>query len=75
MAYCKQCGKLLKSDEAAIYRRLIYRDAEEYLCILCLAKELGVEPRVIEDKNPIFQGNRMYSFLTGKPPVPIPKAG
>ena len=34
MAYCKQCGKLLKSDEAAIYRRLVYRDAEEYLCIL-----------------------------------------
>ena len=55
MAYCKQCGKLLKSDEAAIYRRLIYRDAEEYLCILCLAKELGVEPRVIKDKIRYFK--------------------
>ena len=44
-----------KSDEAAIYRRLVYRDAEEYLCILCLAKELGVEPRVIEDKIRYFK--------------------
>lgn len=55
MAYCKQCSKLLKSDEAAIYRRLIYRDAEEFLCIDCLAKELGVTPEVIEEKIRYFK--------------------
>lgn len=55
MAYCKQCGKLLKSDEAAIYRRLIYRDAQEFLCIACLAKELGVTTEIIEEKIRYFK--------------------
>jgi len=50
MALCKECGKPLKSDEVAIYRRLIYRDAEEYLCIECLSKSLKVDRRVIEEK-------------------------
>ena len=55
MADCKQCGKWLKSDEMAIYRRLVYRDAEEYLCIECLAKYLGVSTAVIEQKIEYFK--------------------
>lgn len=55
MANCKECGRLLKSDEAAIYRRLIYRDAEEYLCIDCLAKALKVDRTVIEKKIEYFK--------------------
>ena len=55
MANCKDCGKLLHSDEAAIYRRLIYRDAEEYLCKECLAKYLGVSVEVIEQKIKYFK--------------------
>ena len=50
MAVCKECEKPLHSDEVAIYRRLIYRDAEEYLCKECLARSLGVPVEVIEDK-------------------------
>lgn len=55
MANCKECGRLIKSDEAAIYRRLIYRDAEEYLCIDCLAKALKVDRAVIEEKIKYFK--------------------
>ncbi len=41
MAYtktCKKCGGPLGSDDIAIYRKLVWRGAEEYLCIGCLAE-------------------------------------
>lgn len=55
MANCKECEKKLTSDEAAIYRRLVHRDAEEYLCRECLAKYLGVTPEVIDLKIAYFK--------------------
>ena len=55
MANCKQCEKKLKSDEVAIYRRLVYRDAQEYLCMECLAKYLGVSVEVIEARIAYFK--------------------
>ncbi len=45
-----QCNKRLLSDEIAIYRRLIYRDAEEYLCKACLAQKMRVTEEEIERK-------------------------
>ncbi len=55
MADCKQCAKKLHSDEAAIYRRLVYRDAEEYLCKECLAGFLGVSVAAIEERIVYFK--------------------
>jgi hypothetical protein len=55
MANCKQCDKYLKSDEIAIYRRLIHREAEEYLCRECLAKLLGVPTEVIDQRIAYFK--------------------
>jgi hypothetical protein len=55
MANCKQCGQLLRSDEISIYRRLVYRDAEEFLCIECLAQYLGVNTAVIEQRIAYFK--------------------
>ena len=55
MADCIQCGKPLISDEIAIYRRLIYRDAEEYMCKACLAKYLGVPETVIDARIVYFK--------------------
>lgn len=55
MADCKKCKKMLKSDEMAIYRRLVYRDAEECLCKECLAQYLGVNITVIEQKIEYFK--------------------
>ncbi len=45
-----ECDKRLLSDEIAIYRRLIYRDAEEYLCKACLAKKMRVSEEAIDEK-------------------------
>ncbi len=50
MANCMECEKRLSMDEIAIYRRLIYRDAEEYLCKGCLAKKMRVTEAQIEEK-------------------------
>ncbi|MBO5022752.1 MAG: hypothetical protein J6D11_00330 [Clostridia bacterium] len=50
MAYCKECNKWLLLDEIAIYRRLIYRDAEEYLCKNCLSEEMKVDVSEIDKK-------------------------
>lgn len=55
MADCIQCGKELIRDEIAIYRRLIYRDAEEYMCKACLAKYLGVPVEVIDARIAYFK--------------------
>ena len=38
---CMRCGKDLESDEIALYRKLIWREASEYLCIDCLAGDLS----------------------------------
>lgn len=55
MAKCLQCEKELTSDEIAIYRRLIFRDAEEYMCKECLAAYLGVPAEVIDARIAYFK--------------------
>ena len=55
MADCRECGKLLKSDEVAIYRRMINREAEDNLCRECLAKFLGVPPAFIDERIAYFK--------------------
>ena len=34
---CKQCGAPLGGDDIAIYRKLVHRGAQAFLCIDCLA--------------------------------------
>ena len=34
---CKQCGGPLGGDDIAIFRKLVNRGAEDFLCIDCLA--------------------------------------
>lgn len=41
---------MLSFDEIAIYRRLIYREAEEFFCKNCLAAELKVDVAEIDKK-------------------------
>ncbi len=44
------CGKELLSDEIAIYKKLVNRGAEKYLCIDCLAEYFKCSRKAIEDK-------------------------
>lgn len=50
MSVCKNCQKSLLNDEVAIYKRLVNRGAQEFLCINCLAKRMEVEVSDIEEK-------------------------
>ena len=45
---CKKCGKPLESDAIPIYKKLINRGAEEFLCIDCLAEYIGTSRAHIE---------------------------
>ena len=54
---------MLLCDEIAIYRRLIYRDAQEYLCKKCLACELKVEETEIDKKIEHFKSIGCTLFL------------
>lgn len=44
------CEKELLSDEIAIYKKLVNRGAEKYLCIDCLAEYFKCSRKAIEDK-------------------------
>ena len=46
---CRQCGAPLGGDDIAIYKKLVYRGAEDFLCIPCLAAHFKV-PREEIDK-------------------------
>lgn len=50
LGVCIECKKPIETDEAAIYRKMVQRNAKEYMCIDCLAKYLGVSRQAIEDR-------------------------
>lgn len=45
---CKECGAGLLADDIAIHRKLVFRNADEFFCIDCLAKRLGCTRADIE---------------------------
>lgn len=47
---CKQCGAPLFADDIAIYRKLVFRNAEEFFCIDCLAAYFKCERSAIEER-------------------------
>ena len=46
---CMKCGGPLESDAIPIYKKLVNRGAEEFLCIDCLAEYIGTSRKQIED--------------------------
>lgn len=47
---CKKCGGALGQDDRAIYKKLVNRGAEEFLCISCLAEYFQVPREEIEKR-------------------------
>ena len=58
-----QCEKRLTSDVIAIYRRLISREAEEYLSKACLAEKMKTTEAEIERKIEHFKSIGCTLFL------------
>ena len=50
MAQCFECGRRLTGDEIAVYRKLVDRMAERFLCKTCLAKYFEVSEDKIDNK-------------------------
>ena len=46
---CKRCGRTLEGDEIALYRKLIWREADEYLCLDCLSEDLSSTPERLRE--------------------------
>ena len=49
MMHCKTCGRTLTKDEIALHKKLYNRDAEEFLCIDCLAEHFGCTRKDVEE--------------------------
>ncbi len=47
---CSKCGAPLGPDDIAIYKKLVFRGAEEFLCIDCLAAYFQVPREEIEKR-------------------------
>ena len=45
---CMRCGVFLTGDEIALYRKLVSRSAEAFLCLDCQAAEYGIEREKLE---------------------------
>ena len=55
MAACIRCGKVLTGDELGLYRKLICRTGDRYLCADCLAEDLGCDRKILEEKIRTFK--------------------
>ena len=47
---CDCCGLRLKKDEVALNKKLFGLDIEEFLCLSCMAEDLGVTVSELELK-------------------------
>lgn len=50
MAQCFECGRKLTGDEIAVYRKLVDRMAEKFMCKSCLASYFEVTEDKIDRK-------------------------
>jgi len=46
--HCMKCAAPLFDDDIAIYRKLVYRAADTFLCRDCLAEEFGTTREKID---------------------------
>lgn len=47
---CDKCGQELTKDEIALMKKLISRNAVEFLCLGCLAQYIGTTIEELKDK-------------------------
>lgn len=50
MSECTDCHRKLTSDEIGIFRKLISRNAERFLCKTCLSDYMQIDETLIDAK-------------------------
>lgn len=48
--YCEACGVILSHDEIALNKKLLGIEIETFLCIDCLAEDLGTTVSELQNK-------------------------
>ena len=66
MAACLQCGRALTADEIAVYRKLVNRQAEKFMCKTCLAAYFEVSEEKIDQKIEQFKRYGCMLFVQDK---------
>ena len=66
MAQCYECGRKLTGDEIAVYRKLVNRMAERFLCKTCLAAYFEVPEEKIDQKIDQFKRIGCLLFTQGE---------
>ena len=66
MAHCFECGRSLTGDEIAVYRKLVDRMAEKFLCKSCLAAYFEVSEEKIDKKIEQFKRIGCLLFVQGE---------
>lgn len=49
-ARCKECGAPLSNNEIGLFKKLVSRRAESFLCIHCLAKTFSCDESLLYEK-------------------------
>lgn len=60
---CKQCGKAITRDEAAVTKKLVNRGATEFYCVECLAAYFEVKPADIVERIAYFKQTGCTLFV------------
>ncbi|HIW73680.1 MAG TPA: hypothetical protein H9684_05110 [Firmicutes bacterium] len=65
---CRECGKPLTGDEIAIYKRMVNRGADSFLCIPCLSRFFKVDEARVREKVEHFRRQGCTLFSQTAPP-------
>lgn len=66
MAKCVKCGADLTADAISLHRKMIHRQATEFLCRECLADYFRVDVSVIDKKVKQFKEQGCRLFVLGE---------
>lgn len=64
---CMRCGAEITGDEIALYRKLIFRAAEQFLCLDCLAKDCSATRDSLEKLIAYFHETGICSLFAKDP--------
>jgi uncharacterized protein YlaI len=69
---CLLCNKTISFDEAGLTKKLINRDATQFLCMSCLAKKFDVSEERLKEKIEEYRQAGCRLFLPDVPPQKTP---
>ena len=61
---CRECGAFLSSDEIGIYKKMVNRGANSFLCITCLAAHFDCTEDDLREKIEYFRKSGCTLFPT-----------